>query len=184
MDEACCVQSKVSIIPVTSTDPQDAVVFTHLLFAAWPDHGVPEDEDRASLLAFIRLVDRVNKDISSLPPSADLDPDPPIMVNCSAGIGRTGSFIAISSLLRAYHALSNTPSLNHITTPPAPLSSLPGSPLGPLPKELHEDLISQEVDSLREQRPGMVEKDEQIHLIYEILHQALEVRGTLAHASS
>lgn len=177
MDDACCVLSKVSIIPVTSTNPEDAVVFTHLLYAAWPDHGVPEDEDRASLLAFVRLVDRINKDTSSLPPSANIDPDPPIMVNCSAGIGRTGSFIAISSLLRAYHLLSDTPSPNPLAHPPPPLSSLPSSPLGLLPKELQDDLIAQEIDSLREQRPGMVQRDEQVHLIYDILNQAFEVGG-------
>ncbi|KAG1742711.1 protein-tyrosine phosphatase-like protein [Suillus paluster] len=176
IDEACCVQSKVSIVPVTSTNPQDAVVFTHLLYAAWPDHGVPEDEDRASLLAFVRLVDRVNKDTSSLPPSTNPDPDPPIMVNCSAGIGRTGSFIAMSSLLRAYHLLSVNPPFNTLAPPP-PVSSLPISPLGPLPKEVQEDLIAQEIDSLREQRPGMVQRNEQIHLIYEILNQAFEVRS-------
>lgn len=180
INEACCVHSKVSIVPVTSTNPQDAVVFTHLLYAAWPDHGVPEDEDRASLLAFVRLVDRVNKDTSSLPSSSDLDPDPPIMVNCSAGIGRTGSFIAMSSLLRAYHLLSgNPPPLSNTPTPPPqPLSSLPVPPLGTLPKELQEDLIAQEIDSLREQRPGMVQRDEQIHLIYDILNQAFEGSST------
>ncbi|OAX39524.1 hypothetical protein K503DRAFT_849471 [Rhizopogon vinicolor AM-OR11-026] len=176
VNEAYCVQSRVSIIPVTSTNPQDAVVFTHLLYTAWPDHGVPEDEDQASLLAFVRLVHRVNKDTSSLPPSSNLDSDPPIMVNCSAGIGRTGSFIAISSLLRVYRLLSDTSSLNPLAPPPAPVSSLPSSPLGPLPKELQDDLIAQEIDSLREQRPGMVQRDEQIHLIYEILNQAFEMR--------
>ncbi|KAG2155732.1 protein-tyrosine phosphatase-like protein [Suillus clintonianus] len=176
INEACCVQSKVSVVPVTSTNPQDAVVFTHLLYAAWPDHGVPEDEDRASLLAFVHLVDRVNKDTSSLPSSAD--PDPPIMVNCSAGIGRTGSFIAMSSLLRAYHLLSDSLPLNTLAPPPQPLYSSPVPPLGPLPKELQEDLIAQEIDNLREQRPGMVQRDEQIHLIYDILNQAFGVRGT------
>jgi len=178
LNEACCVQSKVSIVPITSTNPQDAVVFTHLLYAAWPDHGVPEDEDRASLLAFVRLVDRVNKDTSSLPSSPEPDPDPPIMVNCSAGIGRTGSFIAMSSLLRAHHLLGGNPLSNTLTPPPQPLSPLPVPPLGPLPKELQEDLIAQEIDSLREQRPGMVQRDEQIHLIYDILNQAFEARGT------
>ncbi|KAG2118197.1 protein-tyrosine phosphatase-like protein [Suillus discolor] len=175
INEACCVYSKVSIIPVTSTNPQDAVVFTHMLYAAWPDHGVPEDEDRASLLAFVRLVDCVNTDTSSFPSSPEPDPDPPIMVNCSAGIGRTGSFIAMSSLLRAYHLLSaSSPRPNTSTPPPQPLCSLPVPPLGILPKELQEDLVAQEIDSLREQRPGMVQRDEQIHLIYDILNQAFE----------
>lgn len=179
INEACCVQSKVSIIPVTSTNPQDAVVFTHLLYAAWPDHGVPEDEDRASLLAFVRLVDCINKNTSSLPLSSEPDPDPPIMVNCSAGIGRTGSFIAMSSLLRAYHLLSVNPPSSTPLLLPQPLSSLPVPPLGTLPKELQEDLIAQEIDSLREQRPGMVQRDEQIHLIYDILNQAFAGGGTV-----
>ncbi|KAG2136495.1 protein-tyrosine phosphatase-like protein [Suillus bovinus] len=181
INEACCVQSKVSIVPVTSTNPQDAVVFTHLLYAAWPDHGVPEDEDQATLLAFVRLVDCVNRDTSALvsSPEPKPDPDPPIMVNCSAGIGRTGSFIAISSLLRAYHLLSSNPSLDTLTPSPQPLSSFPAPPLGTLPKELQEDLIAQEIDSLREQRPGMVQRDEQIHLIYDILKQAFEGRGAV-----
>ena len=179
IDKACCVQSKVSIVPVTSTDPRDAVVFTHLLFTAWPDHGVPEGENQASLLAFVRLVDHVNRDTSSQSPSEkNLDPDPPIMVNCSAGIGRTGTFIAISSLLRAYHLLNDASPLNPLAPPPAPLSSLTSSPLGPLPKELQEDLVVQEIDSLREQRPRMVERDEQIHLVYEVLNQAFKVRGS------
>lgn len=178
INEACCVQSKVSIVPVTSTNPQDAVVFTHLLYAAWPDHGVPEDGDRASLLAFVRLVARINNDTSSLSSSPEPDPDPPIMVNCSAGIGRTGSFIAMSSLLRVYHLLSGNPASNTLTRPPQPLSSFPVPPLGTLPKELQEDLIAQEIDSLREQRPGMVQRDEQIHLIYDILNQAFEGRST------
>jgi protein-tyrosine phosphatase len=30
---------------------------------------------------------------------------------------------------------------------------------------------------LREQRPGMVQRDEQIHLVYEILYEAFQVRG-------
>ncbi|OJA18070.1 hypothetical protein AZE42_05430 [Rhizopogon vesiculosus] len=181
VDKAYRAQSKVSVIPVTSTNPQDAVVFkfTHLLYTTWPDHEVPEDEDQASLLAFVRLVHRVNKleDTSLLPPSTNIDPDPLIMANSSTGIGRTGSFITISSLLREYHLLSDTPSLNPLAPPPAPISLLPSSPLGPLPKELQEDLIAQEIDGLREQRPGMVPRDEQIHLIYEILSQAFEMRG-------
>jgi protein-tyrosine phosphatase len=134
-----------------------------MMYAAWPDHGVPENEDQASLLAFMRLVDETNKDTSY---QTNLHPDPPIMVNCSAGIGRTGSFIALCSLLRADGLLG--PGCGSLTTP----SPLPASPLGPLPDGLKDDLVAQEVDSLREQRPGMVQRDEQIMLIYEVLASA------------
>jgi protein tyrosine phosphatase len=177
IDDAQCVLSTLSIRPISGSSSTDEdseeqgepIVFRHLLYSAWPDHGVPEDLER--FLKFIRLVDLTNKDISSASrdsiPDADLDPDPPIMVNCSAGIGRTGTFIALSSLLRAYHCLSGPPSSEptHVTA----LSGLPPSPLGDLPENLRDDLVVQEIDSLREQRPKMVERDEQTLLIYRVL---------------
>ncbi|GBE77244.1 predicted protein [Sparassis crispa] len=171
IDEAHCVQSTVSVQPVLPQDVEP-VVFQHMLYGSWPDHGVPNEEDRIGLLRFTRLVDQTNRDLSWEPESLrnELDPDPPIMVNCSAGIGRTGAFIAVSSLLRAQGLLSPVTSLSsgEMSTPPP----LPPSPLGPLPEELHEDLVAQEIDSLREQRPGMVQKDEQILFVYEMLTEA------------
>lgn len=147
--EAHCVKSTVQIS--SAQGGVEPVVFTHMLYAAWPDHGVPEPEDRASLLAFLQLVDKTN------------DPSSPIMVNCSAGIGRTGSFIALSSLLRSHNLFASS------SDTPSPL---PPSPLGPLPSAFDSDLVAREVDALREQRPGMVQRDEQIHLIYEVLAAA------------
>jgi len=185
IDEARCVESTVSILPLSSATlyeqrsgedadhrtPDDrTIIFKHLLYASWPDHGVPKPEDQTSLLSFIRLVDVINRDTSSchIPLSSsdeEVDPDPPIMVGCSAGIGRTGSFIALSSLMREYGFLQ--PALR-----PTLPSVLPSSPLGPLPDQLQGDKVSQEVDSLREQRPGMVQRPEQVVLIYEALAEA------------
>lgn len=163
------IQSMVSIVPISSADQEQApITFRHILYTAWPDHGVPAQEDRASLLALIRLIDRINKDTSYQPHSNDLHPDPPIMVNCSAGIGRTGSFIGLASLLRAYNLLVSGRAL----TMPSPVSPLPASPLGPLPDDIKDDLLALEIDSLREQRPGMVQRDEQIMLMYEVLAAA------------
>ena len=169
-----CTKSTISVVPIsnTSTPNQSATIFTHLAYLAWPDHGVPEEEDRASLFNFIHLADTINRDrsLSSYPPSStpdpNLDPDPPIIVGCSAGVGRTGSFIALSSLLRHYGELP-PPAF------PTPASVLPPSALGPLPQELQEDLIVQEIDSLREQRQRMVDRPEQTILIYEMLLEFL-----------
>ncbi|OSX67166.1 hypothetical protein POSPLADRAFT_1042426 [Postia placenta MAD-698-R-SB12] len=167
IDYAQCIQCTVSIEPLSANQPEP-VVFQHLLYGSWPDHGVPSAEDRASFLNFVRLVDEANRDLSSQPQGVDLDPDPPIMVNCSAGVGRTGAFIAVSSLLRAYGFLSPA------ATPPEQ-DPLTPSPLGPLPKELSDDLIAQEIDALREQRPGMVQKEEQVTFIYDMLLAAFDV---------
>jgi len=179
MAEAQCIISTVSILPVprpassgVAQSQGEPVVFRHLLYGAWPDHGVPERQDRPGFLEFIRLVDRTNKDTSfvSTGDGLEIDPDPPIIINCSAGVGRTGAFIALSSLLRAHGRLS--PSSSTASSPtvqiPAP-SELPPSPLGPLPEPLLEDLVTQEIDSLREQRPSMVQRDEQVLFVYDVL---------------
>lgn len=165
IEDAYCVQTKVSVIS-EGEETKEPVVFTHMLYVAWPDHGIPAEGNETSLLKFLRLVDLVNKKPHA--DSADDDPEPPIMVNCSAGIGRTGTFIALSSLLRHYDLLDSS-SLSSPDTPRAVLATQ--SPLGPI-SGFETDLVAQEVDNLREQRPGMVQRNEQIRLIYQILAKA------------
>ncbi|XP_066465746.1 receptor-type tyrosine-protein phosphatase eta [Tiliqua scincoides] len=57
-------------------------------FTAWPDHGVPEATDL--LINFRHLVQDYMK---QNPPTS------PTLVHCSAGVGRTGTFIAIDRLI-------------------------------------------------------------------------------------
>lgn len=57
-----------------------------LQFGAWPDHGVPDHP--APLLQFMKRVRAVNP--------ADAGP---VVVHCSAGVGRTGCFIVIDAML-------------------------------------------------------------------------------------
>ena len=164
IEDAHCTQSTVAITPQIQDVAQgQPVFFNHLLYTAWPDHGVPEPGDHQALMNFIVQVDKTNRMRTS---PAD-DPDPPVMVNCSAGIGRTGTFIALSSLLRSYSCLPPAPSSTY------PQQSLPPSPLGPLPPEVSEDPIVQEIDSCREQRPGMVQTGTQVTFLYQILKKVL-----------
>ncbi|KAK7005838.1 protein-tyrosine phosphatase-like protein [Favolaschia claudopus] len=154
LPDACCIKSKVSISLMGDDDHH--VTFQHLLYTAWPDHGVPEPKDQVALMNFLRLVDSTNRVNSQ-------DPDPPMIVGCSAGVGRTGTFIAVSSLFRAHGFLP--PAIS-----PSVLSL--SSPLGPLPPAFDTDLVAQEVDSLREQRPSMVQRPAQLELVYSLLEAA------------
>ncbi|ELW47686.1 Receptor-type tyrosine-protein phosphatase V [Tupaia chinensis] len=59
-----------------------------LQFTTWPDHSVPEAP--SSLLAFVDLVREQVKATQGTGP---------ILVHCSAGVGRTGTFVALLRLL-------------------------------------------------------------------------------------
>lgn len=61
----------------------------HFHFQAWPDHGVPSDP--GCVLNFLH-------DVNAMQESLDAPPGP-IVVHCSAGIGRTGTFIVIDMII-------------------------------------------------------------------------------------
>ena len=77
---------------------------THMYYTAWPDHGVPRNA--MSLISFIH---RVRKE-------APVSEAQPLLVHCSAGVGRTGTFILLDlvmqqmkaeATLSVYHHLKN-----------------------------------------------------------------------------
>ncbi|XP_071517554.1 tyrosine-protein phosphatase non-receptor type 11-like isoform X3 [Panulirus ornatus] len=72
---------------VVKDDLPERKIF-HYHFTAWPDHGVPSDP--GCVLNFLHDVNKRQEDI----PSAG-----PVVVHCSAGIGRTGTFIVIDMIL-------------------------------------------------------------------------------------
>ncbi|XP_036438935.1 protein tyrosine phosphatase receptor type Db [Colossoma macropomum] len=71
-------------------------------FTAWPDHGVPEHP--TPFLAFLRRVKACN------PPDAG-----PIVVHCSAGVGRTGCFIVIDAMLERVKQEKTIDVYGHVT---------------------------------------------------------------------
>jgi protein tyrosine phosphatase len=154
-EEMNCVESELRIRPEDGEDEEVAVV--HLLYTAWPDHGVPEQSE--SLLRFVRYCEQVN----SRGDRGDRRHQAPMAVGCSAGIGRTGSFITISSLLEVLHDSPDMKPPDGRSQSTQAVLSNPGF------GRYSEDLVVLEIDWLREQRGGMVQRREQMEMIYGIL---------------
>ncbi|XP_063783539.1 receptor-type tyrosine-protein phosphatase beta isoform X2 [Pseudophryne corroboree] len=75
---------------ICSEDQLDAArLVRHFHYTVWPDHGVPETTQ--SLIQFVRTV----RDYINRTPGTG-----PTVVHCSAGVGRTGTFIALDRILQ------------------------------------------------------------------------------------
>jgi len=72
---------------VTKPGHEERRIF-HFHFLGWPDHGTPEDP--GCVLNFLHDVNLKQE---------SLEDAGPIMVHCSAGIGRTGTFIVIDMII-------------------------------------------------------------------------------------
>jgi receptor-type tyrosine-protein phosphatase F len=71
-------------------------------FTAWPDHGVPDHP--TPFLMFLRRVNALNA------PDAG-----PMVIHCSAGVGRTGCFIVIDSMLQRLQHENTVDIYGHVT---------------------------------------------------------------------
>ncbi|XP_066548895.1 receptor-type tyrosine-protein phosphatase epsilon isoform X3 [Amia ocellicauda] len=80
-----CVQNQASD---SSKTPR---LVTQLHFTSWPDFGVPFSP--IGMLKFLKKVRTVNPSFAG-----------PIAVHCSAGVGRTGTFIVIDAMMDMMHA--------------------------------------------------------------------------------
>ena len=65
---------------------------TQFHYTAWPDHGVPDN-----VMSVIRFIRHVRK----LFPASQ---DQPLLVHCSAGVGRTGTFITLDMMMQQMKA--------------------------------------------------------------------------------
>ena len=108
----------------------------HFLFSGWPDFAVPEADDRAALLDLLRLSSEKNT-----------APSNPRIIHCSAGVGRSGTFIALDYLL----AQVETGAI----------------------ADIHEDMdiIFNVVNTLREQRMQMVQMEAQFQFLYDVVRE-------------
>ena len=70
------------------SDPEQELTVTHMYYTAWPDHSVPRNA-----MSVISFIHRVRKEH---PACLDL----PLLVHCSAGVGRTGTFILLDTVMQ------------------------------------------------------------------------------------
>ncbi|XP_072270096.1 receptor-type tyrosine-protein phosphatase kappa-like [Pyxicephalus adspersus] len=81
---------RTSILKKVQSTVQNTV--EQLQYLRWPDHGIPRNT--SDLVQLIELMNKCNTPGSG-----------PIIVHCSAGIGRTGTFIALDILLKMANAV-------------------------------------------------------------------------------
>jgi protein-tyrosine phosphatase len=136
-------------------------IVRHFLFLGWPDYEIPVTrEDQDALLELIRMsrfqIDEVsNEDGEKV--------TPPRIVHCSAGVGRTGTFIALDYLLQELDDGRFDDMVN-------------GEDDETDSEKQNVDPVFETVKRLREQRMYMVYKPGQYAFIYQMLRQRWEAR--------
>ena len=119
----------------------------HYLFEGWPDFGIPEGEDRVALLELVKQTASKAAVKETSMSNAQTEAHNPRIVHCSAGVGRSGTFIALDYLL----------------------TELVEGALDDVKDE--DDRIAECVDNLRSQRMMMVQGDVQFYFLYEVLKE-------------
>jgi protein-tyrosine phosphatase len=140
-------RTQVREIDMTTDDGSESKKIWHLLFAGWPDFSVPEGDDRAGMLKLVDISRSKNTDNSANPR----------IVHCSAGIGRSGTFIALDWLMQ----------------------ELEEGALDDVPED--EDPVLKAVEMLRDQRAGMVQSKIQFQFIYDVMRERWRERWISEH---
>lgn len=145
----------------------------HYQYEGWPDHGVPDSA--APIRKLVRIIEQERAlTISQYPWS-------PMVVHCSAGVGRTGTFITVHmTLLRLFQEMNadssgqQQQSLSHSTSSLSS-STRSSSNLSLVTKfNLYDTVLK-----LRKQRPGMVQQQEQYIFCYEAVAEEAEHLGLI-----
>lgn len=111
----------------------------HFLYLRWPDFGVPALTDVQSFFELMKMSREHATEV-----------DEPRFVHCSAGVGRTGTFICLEHLMRelAMGALDAVDA-----------------------QSADADPVYETVDALRQQRKFMVQSQSQYLFIYQVMRK-------------
>ncbi|EEB06941.2 tyrosine phosphatase Pyp1 [Schizosaccharomyces japonicus yFS275] len=129
--EACCT---LHVLILRDVETQSEKTINHVQYHAWSDCCSPEDI--SSVLRCLKLVN-------------DLPKNGPLIVHCSAGVGRTGTFIVLDSLLRC--------STIELQSSCSQSSS--------------SDLVFELINNIRMQRMKMVQTFAQFKFVYDVVER-------------
>uniref|UniRef100_A0AAQ4REI5 protein-tyrosine-phosphatase n=1 Tax=Gasterosteus aculeatus aculeatus TaxID=481459 RepID=A0AAQ4REI5_GASAC len=119
---------KIRVLEIAPVDqPNQSRTIWHYQYMSWPDHGVPHEP--GAVLSFLSQVNGKQADY----PDAG-----PMVIHCSAGIGRTGTIVVIDMIIETIDAIGLDCDLD----------------------------IPKYIQMVREQRSGMVQTEAQYKFIY------------------
>ncbi|XP_073326002.1 tyrosine-protein phosphatase non-receptor type 11b isoform X1 [Pagrus major] len=136
VDERAAQDYILRKLEVTRLDQKEPLRYIwHYQYLSWPDHGVPNEP--GGVLWFL---EEVNRTQSTIPDTG------PIVVHCSAGIGRTGTIIVVDILIDVINR-----------------------------QGLDCDIdIPKTIQRVRQQRSGMVQTEAQYKFIYMAVQQYID----------
>lgn len=129
------LRSACTVRKLSMTVGDKSKIVWHLLFKGWPDYNVPEGDDKSALLELIKFANEKNT-----------GPENPLIVHCSAGVGRSGTFITLDHFIRDIDA-------------------------GAISPTERADVVFDTVNELREQRMYMVQSEVQFQFLYTVLRE-------------
>ncbi|KAL5255122.1 hypothetical protein ACHWQZ_G014530 [Mnemiopsis leidyi] len=80
---------------VTDKETEQTLDVIHLQFTSWPDHGVPKTPK--DMLDYLSEVQSLTKEMKK----PNMGVDSPVLIHCSAGVGRSGVLLMMDILTRA-----------------------------------------------------------------------------------
>jgi len=94
----------VTDLRLTNTVTGEERPVCHFQFTSWPDYGTPDSA--LSMLQFLQCVREKQAEMVTVmtPPWLGHPLGPPMVVHCSAGIGRTGTFCTLDIAIRKFEA--------------------------------------------------------------------------------